>query len=309
MAGAIWPHKHTIPIMDRKAAENIIETLKQYSKTSEEVANCLEQYDYESEAAKWDYNSYQSLMESEHPTLADLYTRLLRFISPIPTREDNIDRSMMLNKKNFDAFVNYLVVSEESLLAAQFNRIGIEPMHQVIEVFNGFNLLQEARQLENVYNFAYGIRKWYQATKHNHGATIEIKLELNYDEVTPAELAQDEGYAKFLGLFKKSCNYSTKQKRALYNNLKELYTTIDAKKADRTVMAVILLFRKPKTSYKQPFGAQAITRCKEKAMDAFGRDCKVIGCYSENSLESQPRIALEHVKRAEDIIKKSLEFI
>ena len=136
-----------------------------------------------------------------------------------------------------------------------------------------------------------------------------LKLEINYDEASPADLAADEGYRTFASLFKPSCNYSTKQKRALYNALKALYSTEDPKTADRIVMAVILIFRKPKTSHRQPFGTKNITKCKETAMAAFDRDCKVIRSYTENSLTDAPKLADTHVKRAESIIAAALDSI
>ena len=296
-------------IMTYQDAEQITTTLSGYSAEATEVLQYLQKYDYRDEAAKWETTRQPTLLEAEHPTLYDLYIRLVRFIRPIPHRTDNLDRGTLLFKDNFETFCNYLNVSLDTLLAARFNRIPIEPMLNVAAAFGELNLKGESALLRRVYDFAYGIRRWYQASKKNPGTPVILKLEINYDEASPADLAADEGYAIFAGLFKKTCNYSTRQKRTLYNSLKELYSTEDPKTADRIVMAVILLFRKPKTHYRQPFGTKNITTCKEKAMDAFGRDCKVIRSYTEKSLTDPPKLADTHVKRAESIIAKALEYV
>lgn len=246
-------------------------------------------------------------MEATHPTLRDLYNRLLRFITTIPYRENNLEKDAQLSHPYIEAFINYLEVSQDRLAAAAINNIPIEPILGVADEFKKLNLLSQARTLENIYRFALGIRKWYRSSFSNPGTPIEIKLELNYDEVTPQEQAADNGYTTFARLFKSSCNYTTRQKRALYDALKELYTTIGPANADKTVMAVILIFRKPKTKYRQPFGTIAITKCKEIAMEAFGRDAKAIKSYTENSLDNQPQIGQAHRNRAESIIAKALE--
>ncbi len=294
--------------MDQKGIEAILNTLKAYSAAAEEVAYNLQKYDYRNEALEWDRDRQPGIMESVHPTLCDLYSRLARFIATLTYRDDNLERNQLLNETNFKAVTNYLEVSQDKLSGTQFNCINIEPMLDVAKEFKNLNLLTEARLLNNIYQFAYGIRQWNQKSRFNPGTPIRINIELNYDEATQADLEKDNGFRIFASLFKSSCNYATAQKRALYNELKQLYSTIDPKAADRTVMAVILLFRKPRTAYRQPFSAENIGKCKDKAMASFGRDCSVIRSYTENSLTSQPRIALEHVNRAESIIKKALDF-
>lgn len=295
--------------MDQKGAELILASLRDYSAEATKALVYLQKFDYHGEAAKWETIKQPALLENEHPNLYDLYIRLVRFIRPVSFIKDKPAREALLYRDNFETFRNYLHVSQDTLLAARFNRIPIEPMLNVADAFKDLNLTSESGLLRRVYEFAYSIRQWYQKSKRNPGTPIEVKLEINYDEASPAELAADSGYATFISLFKPSCNYSAKQKRALYNGLKALYSTEDPKVADKTVMAVILLFRKPKTHYRQPFGTKNITTCKEKAMAAFGRDCQVIKSYSENSLTCAPKLADAHVKRAESIIAFALDSI
>ena len=293
--------------MNQNDAKLIISSLKSYSAIASEVLEYIHKYDYRAEAASW--NTQPTLIEVEHPTLYNLYIRLARYIMQIPHREDNLDRSSLLYKENIESFCKYINVSKDTMLAAGFNRIKIEPMKKVAEAFKGLNLIKESALLHNVYEFAYNVRKWYQSSKNNPGTPIILKLEINYDEASPAELAVDHGFATFERLFKPSCNYSSKQKRALFDSLKELYKTEDPKTADRIVMAVILTFRKPRSHYRQPFSTLKISQCKELAMAAFERDGKVIRSYTENSLTDQPKLSDAHVKRAESIISKSLESI
>lgn len=295
--------------MDQKGAELIIATLKDYSAEAVKALEYLQKYDYRGEAAKWETMKHPPLLEVEHPTLYDLYIRLVKYIRPVSYLKDKPAREALLYRDNFETFSNYLQVSQDTLLAARFNHVPIEPMLNVADAFMALNLTSESGLLRRVYEFALSVRKWYQASKKNPGTPIALKLEINYDEAFPADLASDSGYITFASLFKPSCNYSTAQKRALYEGLKALYSTEDAKTADRTVMAVILLFRKAKTHYHQPFGTKNITSCKEKAMAAFNRDCSVIKSYSENSLTDPPKLADAHVKRAESIIAKALESI
>ncbi len=293
--------------MDQKGIEKILTTLKAYSDAAEEVAYNLQKYDYRAEALEWERCDEPGVIESVHPTLHDLYSRLAKFIAPLTYRDDNLDREELLSRSNISAVINWLEVNHDTLTGARFNRINIEPMEDAANEFRNLNLLTEARHLHNIWQFAYTIRQWNQKSKYNPGTPIRLNVELNYDEATPADLAKDEKFRIFASLFKSSCNYTTEQKRRLYNALKKLYATIDPKAADRTVMAVILLFRKPKTSYRQPFGTQNITTCKEKAMQSFDRDCTVIRSYTEYSLTGQPKLADEHVKRAESIIKSALD--
>lgn len=293
--------------MDRQGAQNIINTLKNYSSTAEKVALPLSKYDYSEEAKKWHTDSQLVLLESECPTLRGIYNDLACHIVPIPEYPNNIARENLLNKANIVAFTNYLEVSNDQLSAAAFNGIKIEPMREVATAFRELNLVNEARIFDNTYKFAHGVRKWHSISKRNPGTSINIVLEPSYSELSYAEQQADEGYRQFASLFKPSCNYNSSQKRALYNSLKDLYKIIEHEKADKTIMAVILLFRAKSRKYKQPFITKGITRCKEIAMASFGRNISVIKSYSENSLSSNPKLGDEHVKLAESIIKTALE--
>lgn len=295
--------------MNNRDAELILSSLRGYSSEASTVLEYIHKYDYRSEAAAWDTNRHPSLLEVEHPTLYDLFIRLAHYINQIPHLNHNIARNALLCKSNFESFCRYINASQDTLLAAGFNHIKIEPMKKVAEAFKNLNLIKESALMLNVYNFTFTVRKWYQTSKRNPGTPIVLKLEINYDEASPTDLAKDRGYSSFESLFKPSCNYSSKQKRALYDNLKELYNTEDPKTVDKIVMAVILKFRKAHTHYHQPFGTNNITECKKHAMAAFERDGKVIRSYTENSLTDPPKLADSHVKRAESIISKSLESI
>jgi len=298
--------------MDRKEAEVIVETLRAYSSETENVLNALETYDYREEANDWHTPQDPKLLEPEHPTLRGLYYKLARFIGPILVRNDNLCPEKLLNRENIQAFVNYLEVSRDIPLALTFNGIKIEPLREVAEKFDELNLKNETRQLLNIHNFAYGIRKWARESKNNSGATIQIILELNYNEVSLADLSKDTGYKLFADLFKKTCNYSSKEKRRLYEALQNLYSILDEKSADKVVMAVILIFRSnsqtPKyRKYKTPFEGHNLIHCKRNIMASLGRDIKGIKSYSDNSLFSNPKIAEEHVKQAENLIKIALD--
>ena len=293
--------------MQKQQARHIIETLKDYSTIASDVLEYLEKYDYRNDASNWLTDNNPPLIEAEHPTLRDLYYRLARLIGPLPFREDNLPLENHLSKANIEAFTNYLNCTQDKQCAAKCTRIPIEPMKAVADAFHEFNLLTESRRLHNIYTFAYGIRDWHHKSRFNPGTPIGIIQNLNYDQATPAELAADQGYKTFAGLFKPSCNYTTSQKRALYNALKSLYDTLPPKDADKTVMAVILLFRKAKCKYHQPFITEKIGVCKEKAMAAFNRGTSNIKSYSDFSLENAPRLGADHVKRAENITSKALE--
>lgn len=287
--------------------EEIIETLQEYSDEASTVLQYLEKYDYRQEAERWDIDAeHPKLIEPEHPTLIGLYRKLIRFTKTIYGRDDNIDPDRQLNRDNICAFTNHIQVSQDLLLAARLKKIKIEPIENVAEAFGVLNRKSEEGQLRNIYKFAYGIRKWHRASKNNFGTVVTINLELNYNEATPAELAADQGYKTFADLFNPSCNYSTSQKRALYNSLKALYGTIEDKAADKTVMAVILLFRNSR-KYRKTFSTSRLSVCKENAMASLGRSILNIKSYSDNSLDTNPKLGEEHVKRAESLIAAALE--
>ena len=293
--------------MDKNEALRIIDTLSRYSEAAQDALECLQKYDYYDESSRWEETDQPTIMEIEHPTLRDLYRRLARFTTPILHRQDNLKREELLSEANIRAFANYLQVSGETLLAARMNRVPIEPMLEVADSFEQLGRLKEARLLNNIYEFAYGIRKWHQTSKRNPGTPIQITLELNYDDVSPEAQAADEGFRIFASLFNPSCNYTGKQKRNLYNRLKALYKEFDPKDADKTIMAAILILRKPKSRYGKVWNKESITTCKERAMASMGRDTQSIKSYSENSLTTQPKLALAHVKRAETIIAAALD--
>ena len=292
--------------MNRQEAEDIVETLCTYSAQTDYVLNSLEKYDYREEANDWHTPQDPKLLEPEHPTLRGLYYRLARFIGPIPGRNDNLCHEKLLNRENIQAFSNYLEVSRDIPLALTFNRIKIEPLREVAEKFDELNLKNEARRLLNIHNFAYGIRKWACESKNNSGAIIKIMFELNYDEATPEERDANAGYKTFSDLFRPDTNYSASQKRALYDSLKDLYSTstLNVKDADRTVMAAILILRN-KDIYKRCFDCHKFVECKKRAFSSFRRDCSVVKSYTDNSLESAPKIAKKHIIRAENIIIKA----
>ncbi len=287
--------------------EDIIEMLQEYSEEASSVLSYLENYDYRQEAEHWDIEAeHPKLIEPEHPTLIGLYRKLIRFTKTIYGRDDNINPDRQLNRDNITEFATHLQVSRNLLLAEKLKSIKIEPIRKVAEAFGALNRKSEEGQLRNIYKFAYGIRKWHRASKNNFGTVVTINLELNYNEATPAELAADQGYKTFADLFNPSCNYSTSQKRALYNSLKALYGQIDGSAADKTVMAVILLFR-TNPRYKKAFSTPSLSTCKEKALAALGRNTSKIKSYSDKSLHSDPRLGEAHVKRAESLIAAALE--
>lgn len=300
--------------MDNQGAKAIVSTLKEYSVQAKSVLDFLYQYDYREEANEWYAHQDPKLLEPEHPTLRGLYHTLARLIGPIPGRNDNLSDGITLSRENIQAFLNYLEVSQDIPLALTFNRIKIEPLKEVAEKFNELNLKNEARRLSNIFNFAYGIRKWAQESKNNSGAPILINIELNYDEATPEDLSKDAGYKMFSDLFKKTCNYSSKEKRRLYSALQNLYSTMDEKSADKVAMAVILIFRsnslyKKYLKYKTPFDGLALLTCKRNMMASLGRDIKGIKSYSGNSLFSKPKIDELHVQRAETLIAEALDSV
>ncbi len=290
-----------------KAPQDIIATLKQYSSEAQTVIGYMGKYDYRQEANTWnEYESNPILLEPEHPTLHGLYNRLVRYIKANPDIDDNIDADNRLSRANLEEFINHLEVSQETNLAAAFNVIPIEPLCEVSNKFKELNLLTESRLLNVIYTFAHGVRKWHKASQNNHGTIININIELNYDEATPEELAADAGFKIFSDLFKSTCHYTSKTKRTLYNSLKKLYSTIDEKAADKTVMATILLFRS-KTIYRTPFSDEGYMNCKRKAFESLGRDSNNVSNYTEDSLTSAPKLGRAHVNRAETLIKEALE--
>lgn len=291
--------------MDHQQAQNIIATLKSYSAAAEEALLALGKYDYREEANQWNDHSQPKLLEPEHPTLKGLYHRLVHHITTIPYYPHNIERDSQVSRTNIAAFVNYITVSNDTLTAAAFNRIQIEPMQDIAKSFKELNLQNEARILNNIYEFAYGIRKWYKASKNNPGTPINITLELNYDQVTPAEQAADAGFKTFTDLFKPTCNYTTADKRALYKAIKAIYDTNDEKVADKIVMAFILLFRN-KPIYKKPFSDTAIGTCKKKTFLSLGKTGASVKSYTDNSLTKPPKLTEETVKQAENIIRTAL---
>ena len=299
--------EHNNQCTEMNNPEEIIETLRQYSDEASTVLQYLENYDYRQEAEHWDRDSeHPKLIEPEHPTLIGLYRKLIRFTKTIYGRDDNIDPDRQLNRDNITEFATNLQASQNLMLAERLKSVRIEPIGKVAEAFGALNRKNEERQLGNIYQFAYGIRKWYRASKNNQGTVISINLELNYEEATPAEISQDTGYKTFADLFNPSCNYSTSQKRALYNSLKALYDTIEDNAADKTVMAVILLFRNSK-KYRKTFSTSRLSVCKENAMASLGRSILNIKSYSDNSLDTNPKLGKEHVKRAESLIAAALE--
>ena len=291
--------------MDHQQAQNIIATLKSYSAAAEDALINLGKYDYREEANQWHADAQPKLLEPEHPTLRGLYYKLAHHITTIPYYPHNIERDSQVNRTNIAAFVNYITVSNDTQTAAAFNRIAIEPMQGITTAFKELNLQNEARILNNIYEFAHGIRKWHRATKNNHGTHITITLELNYDQVTPEEQSADAGFKLFTDLFKPTCNYTTSDKRALYKALKATYDTNDEKVADKIVMAVILLFR-TKATFKKPFSDCRIGECKKKTFASLGKTGASVKSYTENSLTKAPKLTDETVKQAENIIRTAL---
>lgn len=291
--------------MDTQGAQNIIATLKSYSSTAAETLGILSQYDYREEANQWDIDTHPKLLEPEHPTLRGLYYRLAHHITTIPGYQNCIDKNNQISRANITAFTNYLEVTNDILTAAAFNRIAIEPMQDIAVAFKDLNLQTEARILNNIYQFAHGIRKWHKAAKNNPATPINITLELNYDQVTPAEQSADAGFKTFTDLFKPTCNYTTSEKRALYNALKATYNANDENVADKIVMAFILLFR-TKTIYKKPFCESKIGVCKKKTFASIGKTGASVKSYTGNSLTKAPKLTDETVKQAENIIRAAL---
>ena len=291
--------------MDQQGAKNIITTLTAYSAQAEQVLYTLSQYDYREEANQWNNDAQPKLLEPEHPTLRGLYYRLAHHITTIDGYPHNIDRDSQVSRANITAFANYLEVTNDTLSAAAFNRIPIEPMQNIAQAFKDLNLQTEARILNNIYEFALGIRKWHRATKSNPGTPINITLELNYDQVTPEEQSADAGFKLFTDLFKPTCNYTTSDKRTLYKALKATYDTNDENVADKIVMAVILLFRN-KPIYKKPFSDCRIGECKSKTFASLGKTGASVKSYTENSLTKAPKLTDETVKQAENIIRTAL---
>ena len=275
--------------MDHQQAQNILATLKSYSATAEDALINLGKYDYREEANQWHNDAQPILLEPEHPTLRGLYYKLAHHIITIPCYPHNIERDSQISRANIESFVNYLTVSNDTLTAAAFNRIAIEPIQDIAKAFKELNLQNE----------------WYKAAKCNPGTPINITLELNYDQVTPQEQSADAGFKTFTDLFKPTCNYTTSDKRALYNALKAIYDTNDEKVADKIVMAIILILRNRPT-FKKPFSDTAIGTCKKKTFASIGKTGASVKSYTANSLTKAPKLTEETVKQAENIIRTAL---
>ena len=135
--------------MNNRDAELILSSLRGYSSEASTVLEYIHKYDYRSEAAAWDTNRHPSLLEVEHPTLYDLFIRLAHYINQIPHLNHNIARNALLCKSNFESFCRYINASQDTLLAAGFNHIKIEPMKKVAEAFKNLNLIKESALMLN----------------------------------------------------------------------------------------------------------------------------------------------------------------
>lgn len=293
------------------APETIIQILKEYSAAAESAYGYLQKYDYHKEARDWDKPEDPKLLEPTHPTLRYLYSSLARYIVTVNYAGlESLPVENRLSKNNIQSFTGYLEASEDRLLAERFCSFGIEAMKEVADQFDMLNLVAQARILRNVYSFCLGIRQWCTKSKYNPGTPIEIKLDLNYDEVTPQEQDADRPFSRFRSLFLNSCNYTDSQKRNMHKALSDLYNTLTPGNADKTVIGFLLLMRKKK-SFKNVFTREAFVDCKRILFDSLGRNWVEANAnthsYSENSLESDPILGRAHVKRAENLIKTALE--
>lgn len=292
--------------MDQQAAQNIITTLKQLSKASEEAMESLEAYDYRQEAKK--------IKESQLPLLAmpktirQIFNSIMKHCIPIIDENDNLPSESLLNAENMTTFSDNLNITGDKHTAKQFTFIKLEPIKDVADQFIELGLHTPARYLENIYNFALAIRQGHNTTPFcNPGidvAKVSYVIQLAPEELTKEEDESNTLFTEFSSVFLKD-TLTLKQKKELYSLLQNHICDPNEKKPHLVVMTVILILR-TKKSLRNPLPGQ-LSQYRNKIFHSLGLDPNKCKTYNDNSLKKGSNTTLYKYKpKAEEILQSAL---
>lgn len=284
----------------------IIQTLKNLSEAASEVLPLLESYDYRQEAKHFKEENLPLNMMPK--TLKEIFRSVMRYCIPVQDDPNPIKSSALLNSNNIRIFTDNLNTTSDSQLAHQFQFIKLEPIREVAEEFTELGLKTQARLLENVCNFAIGIRQANNATPFGNPAKdlapVNYLLNLAPDEITKEEKDDNMRFVQFCSVFAKN-SFSTSQKQALFTALQELIADSNEKKPHLVVMAVIILLRNRRL-YQNPLPG-TLNSTRDAIFLSLGLDPKKCHSYGDKSLKRGTTPSLKKYEvQADEILKTAL---
>lgn len=284
----------------------IIDSLKKLSETAREVLPSLERYDYRKEAVGG-LEKKLSLDLLPKP-LSEIIESLLIYCSPIISRDDNLPRKALLNKQNFQTFIENYNATGDCSLTKQLCHIELEPIKDVAEYLKELGLNNQARLLDNAYEFGIKLRssnREHQFCQINHDLPpVQIQFTVPSEELTNEEKQDAQQFTQFCSVFAKN-SLSLPQIKALYAELKKLAADPGEQRPHLVVMAVIVYLRSQK-SLRKPL-PDSLNYCRETIFQSLGLDPKKCHTYGDDSLKTGSKTSLLKYKtRAADIVKSAL---
>lgn len=284
----------------------LIESLKNLSEAASEVLPLLESYDYRQEAK---HIKEEKLPLNMFPkTIMEIFCCVMRYCIPVSDDDKPIKSCALLNSDNIKIFTDNLNITSDSRLAHQFQFIKLEPIREVAEEFTELGLKTQARLLENVCNFAIGIRQTNNAIPLGNSTKdltpVNYLINLAPDEITQEEKDDNLRFVQFCSVFAKN-SFTPSQKKALFTALQGVIADRNEKKPHLIVITIIILLRN-KRAYKNPLPG-SLNSTRNAILQSLGLDPNKCHSYGDNSLKRGATPSLKKYEaQAVEIMKTAL---
>jgi len=284
----------------------IIDSLQRLSEAAYEALPLLEKHDYRKEADDFGSEKLELNLMPKH--LQDIVKSLMMFCYPVITRNDNIPRNALLNKQNFQTFIENYNATGDCTYTKQLYHIKLEPLKDVADYLKELGLTTQARFIDNAYEFGIMLRssnREHQFCPIDHTLPpVQINFTVPEEELSDKEKFDAQLFTQFCSVFAKN-GLSLPQKKALYAELEKIAQDPCEKKPHLVVMAVIIYLRSQK-SLKTPL-PQSLHFCRETIFKSLGLDSKKCHTYGDDSLKvGSATPLLKYKTRAADIVKSAL---
>lgn len=286
--------------------QTLFDTLERLSEAAYEALPLLEKHDYRKEAD--DYVHQKLDLKVIPKLLQDILNSLAMYCTPITYNGERIPDSALLNAENMRYFTENLNISGDWSSLRQLNHIDIEPIEDVKNILEQMGLSGHVRLLDNVCSFADSLRSHSRSHSVRPASIVNVPVKINVtlaaEDLTDKELQESQAFKEFNKIFRPG-GLNSAQRKALYNNFRDLIESNTGDNPHLTIFAAILLLI-TKASYGRPLTG-SLNMIRQTVFTSLGLPETTAGSYSRNALKPDSKQSLVRYKtQAETLLTITL---
>lgn len=262
----------------------LLNTLKNLSEAASEVLPLLEKYDYRKEAEAED-DRYIPMDILPKP-LHEIVESVLIYCTPLISRDYNLPKDELLNKRNMQIFIENLNVTGDSDLVHCCQFIELEPIMDVAHCLNELGLTKQGRLLANAYEFGVKLRSCSRTNAFRPLNCSQPPIQVNFtvpaEELSNDEKLQARRYADFCAIFKPG-GFNSAQRKALFDAFGSTLAQGRENKPHLVVVTAILLLMNQRV-YGNPLTG-TLNRIRTTVFTTFGWPATTANSYPKNALK------------------------